>query len=64
NPKCVVGREAVPAAAAGGAHVNSDHFKAAIETMSDMVADVPEIINVEVEGAGWSRMAEVTPRER
>ncbi|MFF8554768.1 putative quinol monooxygenase [Streptomyces sp. NPDC015501] len=64
NPDEFVLLEAFADAAAGEAHVNSDHFKAAIETMSEMVAEVPEIINVEVEGAGWSRMAEVTPRNR
>ncbi|SCE34579.1 hypothetical protein GA0115249_118745 [Streptomyces sp. PpalLS-921] len=46
------------------AHVNSDHFKAAIDTMSGLVAEIPEIINVEVPGTEWSRMAEVTPRNR
>lgn len=64
NPAEFVLLEAFADAAAGEAHVNSDHFKAAIATMSELVADVPEIINVETEGAGWSRMAEVTPRDR
>ncbi|MFG3409340.1 putative quinol monooxygenase [Streptomyces sp. NPDC048142] len=64
NPSEFVLLEAFADAAAGEAHVNSDHFKAAIETMSELVAEVPEIINVEVEGTGWSRMAEVTPRNR
>ncbi|WP_228989023.1 putative quinol monooxygenase [Streptomyces sp. DH8] len=64
NPDEFVLLEAFADAAAGEAHVRSDHFKAAIETMSEMVAEVPEIINVEVEGVGWSRMAEVTPRNR
>jgi hypothetical protein len=44
--------------------VKSEHFEAAIETMSDLVSEVPEIINVEVPGDDWSRMAEVTPRNR
>ncbi|MFJ6238140.1 putative quinol monooxygenase [Streptomyces griseus] len=64
NPNEFVLLEAFADAAAGEAHVNSAHFKAAIETMSKLVAEVPEIINVEVEGTGWSRMAEVTPRDR
>ncbi|MDX6227885.1 MAG: hypothetical protein QOI76_1275 [Frankiales bacterium] len=48
---------------AGGAHVASDHFKAAMAWMPDVVASTPEIVNVEIPGAtGWSAMAEVTPR--
>jgi quinol monooxygenase YgiN len=46
---------------AAGAHVNSDHFKAAMAWMPDVVADTPEIINFQIPGEGWSRMAEVTP---
>jgi hypothetical protein len=30
--------------------------------MPEVVAEVPEIVNMEVPGDGWSRMAEVTPR--
>lgn len=47
---------------AGAAHVNSEHFKAAMAWMPDMVAEKPEIINVEVPGEGFGRMSEVTPR--
>ena len=51
------------AADAGAAHVQSDHFKTAMEWLPDVVASTPEIINVEIPGAqGWSHMAEVTPR--
>ena len=50
--------EAFEDAAAGAAHVNSAHFTAAIEQLNRFLADVPEIVNVEVAG-GWSRMAEV-----
>ncbi|MFI8437811.1 putative quinol monooxygenase [Streptomyces sp. NPDC079020] len=64
NPNQFVLLEAFADATAGETHVKSDHFTAAIATMSDMVAEVPEIINVEVPGEGWSRMAEVTPRNR
>lgn len=31
--------------------------------MPDVVAETPDIINVEMEGQGWSRMAEVAPRK-
>ncbi|WP_327708099.1 antibiotic biosynthesis monooxygenase [Streptomyces sp. NBC_00464] len=62
NPDQFVLLEAFASAEAGAAHVQSAHFKAAMETMADLVAEVPEIINVEVPGEGWSRMAEVQPR--
>jgi len=47
---------------AAAAHVNSDHFKAAMAWMPDVVAETPQIINVQVPGDDWSRMAEITPR--
>lgn len=50
--------EAFEDAAAGAAHVGAAHFTAAIEQMNRLLADVPEIVNVEVDG-GWARMAEV-----
>ena len=46
---------------ATAAHVNSDHFKAAMAWMPEVVAETPQIINVQVPGEDWSRMAEVTP---
>jgi quinol monooxygenase YgiN len=47
---------------AGAAHVNSEHFKAAMAWMPDVIAEAPEIIHVEVPGEGWSPMAELQPR--
>lgn len=47
---------------AGAAHVNSAHFKAAVEAMADLLAGTPKIINVEVEATDWSAMAEIQPR--
>ncbi|MFE2426509.1 putative quinol monooxygenase [Streptomyces sp. NPDC059373] len=47
---------------AGAEHVGSAHFKAAMSWMPDVVADTPDIINVQTEGQGWSSMAEITPR--
>ncbi|HLQ53193.1 MAG TPA: putative quinol monooxygenase [Streptosporangiaceae bacterium] len=46
---------------AAAAHVNSGHFKAAMAWMPEVVAETPQIINVQVPGEDWSRMAEVTP---
>lgn len=55
--------EAFADADAGGAHVQSDHFKAAMDWMPDAVAATPKIINVTIPGLdGWSEMAEVAPR--
>ncbi|MDN5748209.1 MAG: antibiotic biosynthesis monooxygenase [Pseudonocardia sp.] len=48
---------------AAEAHVSSEHFTAAIEDMSDMVATTPDIISVQdVPGEGWGKMGEVSPR--
>ncbi len=62
NPNQFVLVEGFRDSDAGAAHVNSDHFKTAMTWLPDVVADTPEIINTEVPGDGWSRMAEVTPR--
>jgi len=58
EPNVYVLVEAFEDGAAGEAHVNSEHFKAAMERLSQLLADVPEIVNVEVAG-GWARMSEV-----
>jgi quinol monooxygenase YgiN len=47
---------------AGEAHVNSDHFKAAMAWMPEVVSETPEIIHVEAPGESWSTMAELQPR--
>jgi quinol monooxygenase YgiN len=44
---------------AGGAHVNSDHFKAAMRAMPVALAETPRIINGELPGHEWSRMGEL-----
>ena len=44
-----------------GPHVNSDHFKKAIQTMPQALGETPRIINTVIEGATeWSRMGELT----
>ncbi|ACZ91341.1 putative quinol monooxygenase [Streptosporangium roseum] len=53
--------EAFASSAAGEAHVGSEHFKTAMAWMPEVIAETPEIINVEVPGEGWSQMAELTP---
>jgi quinol monooxygenase YgiN len=47
---------------AGQAHVSSEHFKAAMALLPDGISKTPEIINIEVPGDSWSRMAELQPR--
>ena len=62
NPDQYVLLEAFTDDQAGAVHVQSDHFKAAMDWMPTVVADTPDIINVQVPGTGWSKMAEITPR--
>jgi quinol monooxygenase YgiN len=47
---------------AGGAHVGTEHFKAAMEWIPDWVAEKPKIIHMNAPGDGWGEMGEVTPR--
>lgn len=48
--------------AAGEAHVGTQHFQDAVETMSDAVASTPRIVSTSVEQDGWGEMGEVAPR--
>jgi quinol monooxygenase YgiN len=57
DPTVYVLVEAFADRAAGEAHVNSDHFKQATEVLSELLAAVPEIINVEVPD-GWAQVSE------
>ncbi|MDX2933429.1 putative quinol monooxygenase [Streptomyces ipomoeae] len=63
DPNTFVLLEAFTSPEAGAAHVQSDHFKTAMSWMPDVVARTPDIINVRAEGQGWSKMAELSPRE-
>ncbi|MGW7412822.1 putative quinol monooxygenase [Streptomyces sp. NPDC054863] len=45
---------------AAEAHVTSDHFRAALETMRPLLRHTPEIVSTTIEGAtGWSEMGEL-----
>jgi quinol monooxygenase YgiN len=44
---------------AGAAHVGSAHFQAAMAALPNWLAAVPDIVNVEVPGEGWSQMSEI-----
>ncbi len=48
--------------AAGAAHVGSDHFAKAMSWMPDYISATPKIVNVKVDGDGWSAMGELSPR--
>jgi quinol monooxygenase YgiN len=42
-------------------HVNSDHFKKAMQDMRQVLAETPRIINTTIEGVtDWSQMGELT----
>lgn len=46
---------------AAAAHVNSDHFRAALERMRPLLRRTPDIVSTTIEGAdGWSAMGELT----
>jgi quinol monooxygenase YgiN len=44
---------------AGGAHVQSDHFKAAQKTLPPYLASTPKIVNFEVPQSEWSELGEL-----
>jgi quinol monooxygenase YgiN len=51
--------EAFRDAEAGAAHVQSDHFKAAQQTLPAHLAETPKIMNVTVPQDDWSRLGEM-----
>ncbi|MFH9347800.1 putative quinol monooxygenase [Kitasatospora sp. NPDC017646] len=51
-------------AAAGRAHVESAHFRQAMETLSGAVVARPRILSVDLpDRDGWDLMGELSPRE-
>jgi len=44
---------------AGAAHVQSDHFKKAQQTLPPHLAETPRIVNVTVAQDDWSRLGEM-----
>jgi quinol monooxygenase YgiN len=44
---------------AGGAHVRSDHFRQAQQTLPPHLAETPRIINVTIPQDDWSRLGEM-----
>lgn len=45
--------------AAGGAHVQSDHFKQATSELPAYLQATPKIVNATVEGTKWSELGEM-----
>lgn len=45
--------------AAGGAHVQSEHFRTATAQLPDYLAHKPRIVNVAVPGTEWSELGEM-----
>lgn len=50
--------------AAGAAHVQSDHFKQARQTLPPHLAETPRIVNTTVPQDGWSELGEMAVPER
>ncbi|MGH3412344.1 MAG: putative quinol monooxygenase [Marmoricola sp.] len=44
---------------AGAAHVGSEHFRQAQQTLPRHLARTPRIVNVEVDGSDWSELGEM-----
>jgi len=63
NPHQFVLVEGFESSQAGQAHVNSEHFRTAMDWMPDVIAKTPEIIHVEVPQDGWGQMGELSPRQ-
>jgi quinol monooxygenase YgiN len=60
NPAEYVLVEAFRDAGAGGAHVNSDHFKKAMRELPQALQSTPKIISQAIDATGWSAMGEMT----
>lgn len=44
---------------AAGTHVNSDHFKAGLESMRPALIATPKIVSRKVDGDSWGEMGEL-----
>ena len=64
NPHQFFLAQAFSADQAGEIHVNSEHFRTAMDWMPDVIAKTPEIIHVEVPQDGWGPMGELSPRQQ
>jgi quinol monooxygenase YgiN len=60
NPAEYVLVEAFRDGDAGGVHVNSDHFKHAMQELPQALVSTPKIISQTVDATGWSEMGEMS----
>jgi quinol monooxygenase YgiN len=60
NPHQFVLIEGFRDAGAGAEHVNSEHFKKAIQQAPSMLVDTPVILYAELPGTEWSLLAEMS----
>ena len=60
NPAEYVLVEAFRDGEAGGVHVNSDHFKQAMQELPRVLKSTPKIISQTIDATGWSEMAEMS----
>ena len=51
--------EAFRDGAAGGEHVQSEHFRTAQSTLPPYLASTPQIVSTEVDQDGWSELGEM-----
>ena len=56
NPAVYVLEEGFRDGEAGSVHVNSGHFKKALEDMPQALASTPQIISQTIDATGWSEM--------
>ncbi len=50
--------------AAGAAHVQSDHFKTATQTLPPHLSETPRIVNTTIAQDGWSLLGELAVPEQ
>ncbi|WP_299931703.1 putative quinol monooxygenase [uncultured Nocardioides sp.] len=59
DPEVYVLVEAFRDGEAGGAHVSSDHFRAAQAELPQYLARTPDIVSTEVDQDGWNELGEM-----
>ena len=64
DPAVFVLVEAFRDGAAGGEHVQSEHFAAARAALPPYLAETPKIVSVEVPQQGWSELGEMAVGDR
>ena len=60
NPAEYILVEAFRDGDAGSVHVNSDHFKQAMQELPQALTSTPKIISQTIDATGWSEMGEMS----